>query len=314
MVQYNTAQLRQIQQYRAVCEGVLSSRSDTVIHPLVASQPQAVLDEIVDHYNPDTSLDLLSSSTSVDTTPKSTAKQIIKNIDTTHEQIVRSKLARINQQETTTPFEKVTKTESAHGFSEESLINENLTSEAGVGIALQGLMGAIEEMGGDPSDMLPDSILNMPIASSSGDPLGGLAEDGINTLSEDRTISPDEALTGSDLVEKHADKTENLRHHLKYVQDCFYLEHLHDRFMGFFDHPNCPKLVWKQAALDIQNQESPLDVNASDQQNETDSQPTNRTATINKLFDQSNLPPHLQDDTESDTTESAKQSGLSQFG
>lgn len=369
MVDYNPTQLKQIQQYRAVCEGVQSSRSDTIIHPIVASQPQPVLDHIVDHYRPSSDLDLTDLTTTAtdlitsysdlvgdetgakspypvtaeiingeadptkdkflvelalqelapfvipDLETRFIAKSVVKQLDSTHERLAKAKLNRIDQQDTPSPFDNVTQTEAAYGFSEESLRNENLTSARGVGVALSALVGTIEEMGCDPEEMLPDSMLNKPIATQDGKPLGPPTSDGIRVLSEDdsETVSAEETLTAGDLADEHGEDKTNLRHQLKYYQDCVYLEHLHDRFMSFFDDPNCPKLVWKQAALDVQNGNSPLDIDTNQEEGPV-------TVEGSMLYDESNLPPHLAENEDSDDSskpdqdqDKAMQSGLSQF-
>lgn len=375
MIDYDPDQLKQIQEYRAVCEYVPSTGRTQIINPHIASLPQQVLDLVVDHFHPQRNIDLTDhSSTTTDlieaydtlladdtdaasspypvtyeiirgeTNPtqdplltqlalnelapfeshsmfeRMIAKSALDTMEQGHKQTATARLSRISEQDTPTLFEKATRTETAYGFSNESLGNSKLVSKAGVGVALNGLVGVIEEMGGDAEEMLPDSLFNRPIASPDGDPLGEVTEDGLKTLSGDQTVAVDNAMTTSDLMDSHTETTEGLREQIKYIRDCVYLESLHDRFTDFFDTPNTPDLIWKQAALDIQNGDSPLDIERSDDED----RPSAPTEKLLKQTTGSQPTSEQQDSTDqassdgdtadSSTTTDSSQAGLTQFG
>lgn len=228
-------------------------------------------------------------------------------------------------QEEVSPFETVTETEIAFGFSAETLTNARLVNAGGVGTALSALSGMLQEVGMDPEEVIPDTMLEGPVATTEGEPLG---PSGLQTLTDyfehgaisdeeqnsDRIVDEGSRISRHELMKQHNPVKDSLRHQLKYVRDCYFLRELYDPFKSVFNSLDCPQIVWKQAAVDVQNDEGPFSISAGSDGDEG-------AVPTEKLFDQSHLPSHLRESDSSSASEdsgagpqTSKQTGLGQFG
>lgn len=326
MVDYRPEDLQRVQQYRAVCEKIPCSKHETLVDETVLNLPQPVLEQVTIQLNPTADeTNTLSASQESDPAVQEAAENAIEKMDQEQCTVARERLRRINSQEEVTPFETVPQTEVAFGFSAETLTNARLANAGGVGAALSALHGMLREMGMDPEKVVPDTMIQGPVATADGEPL---APSGLQTLSDyfehgpitdeeadsERVIDEGERVSRHKLMEQHNPVKDSLRHQLKYVRDCYFLRELYEPFKSLFDSLDCPQIVWKQAAVDVQNDEDPFSIS-------TDNDGDGGTIPTEKLFDQSHLPNHLKESDSASASEDSstgpqnnKQTGLGQFG
>jgi hypothetical protein len=272
MVDYCPADLKRIQQYRAVCEKIPCSKHDTLINETAIKLSQPVLKQVIAELDPTTNGECVTDKAQgVDTDVRGKAGEAIEAFSQEQQTVTRERLRRINSQEEISPFETVTETEVAFGFSAETLTNARLVNAGGVGTALSALSGMVQEMGMDPEEIIPDTMLEGPVATTEGEPLG---PSGLQTLSDyfehgaisdeeadsDRIVDERSRVSRHELMQQHNPVKDSLRHQLKYVRDCYFLRELYDPFKSVFNSLDCPQIVWKQAAVDIQNDEDPFSI------------------------------------------------------
>lgn len=315
MTTYDEDQLKQIQQYRAISEKVPCSKNSLLVVEPIIGLPKPVLDELIIELDP-----TQTPSNGHENKARQAAQDVLNEIAQEHKTVAEQRLKRIAEQDEVTPFEAVPTTEVAFGFSNETLTNACLVNPGGVGTALGALYGMLEEMGLDPERVVPDGMVEGPIATADGEPL---APSGKQTLEDyfehgplsddeadsDRIVEPADRVSRHDLMENHNPVTESLKHQLKYFRDCYFLRELYDPITSLLDDPNCPQIVWKEAAIDIKNDEDPLSIRTDSEDAEI---PTD------KLLSQANLPPHLEENNSNTNTpnpdaQQNKQTGLDQF-
>lgn len=169
MPSYDANHLRQLQQYRAVTERIPKPRSQLLDESVLALS-QGGVDALIDHLDPTVE------------TPESAppaVQTVIDEIDRDRQQVIEARLKRIATQSSVTPFETVTATELAFGFSQATLTDARLVNAAGVGVAYQSLKGLLDEQGLALDDVVPTHTLDRPVATDDGDPL---APSGLQTL------------------------------------------------------------------------------------------------------------------------------------
>lgn len=325
MVDYCSADLKRIQQYRAVCEKIPCSKHDTLVNETAIRLPQPVLEQVIVKLDPTTNEECVTEEAQgVDIDVREAAEEAIEEFEQEQQTVARERLRRINSQEKISPFKTVTETEVAFGFSAETLTNARLVNAGGVGTALSALSGMVQEMGMDPEEVIPDTMLEGPVATTEGEPLG---PSGLQTLSDyfehgaisdeeadsDRIVDERSRVSRHELMQQHNPVKDSLRHQLKYVRDCYFLRELYNPFTSLFDTLDCPQIVWKQAAVDVQNDEDPFSIS-------TGSDSDRKSVPTEKLFDQAHLPEHLKTDSGSASEDpntgpqNNKQTGLGQFG
>jgi hypothetical protein len=224
----------------------------------------------------------------------------IEQMDTDHKRVATARLNRIDETTDVEPFEKVTAAEMTYCFSHESRHNSGLVNPTGVGMMTGALKDMIEEMGQDPDDMLPPGFMQQPVGYDLMDLNRG--QDVPPVGSEESDIRP-----VASLVEEFESEQESLKINLKYLRDCAYLRDLHEILIRKIpiEDPSCPKLVWKDAALDIQNESDPFAPDVTDR-GEDETVPTENVLRVKG---------GETIDTNTDTTENSgnMQTGLGQF-
>jgi hypothetical protein len=305
MTNYDPNHLKQIQQYRAVIEPIPSSKGGFIDREVI-SLPEEDLDALVALAHP---------TRDSPTDASSRVTELHNGFRKARTAVIESRLSRIANQDTTEPFEAVTSAEVAYGFSDQTLTDARLVNPTGVGVAYSTLLGLLEEMEIDPETALPDGFASSPIATPNGEPLapsgaqaledyfehGPISDDDSNDESSERLRDPTDQLTAKDLADQHSGTTDSLRHQLKYVRDCAFLRSLYEPLTSLLDSCKCPKLVWKQAAIDVKNEQDPFSSDSTDESISTED-----------LFNPNHLPEHLQSgDNSTESTDA--QTGLGQF-
>lgn len=284
--------LRTVQKHRAVIEAIPSSKRGLIYEPAVDLSP-ADRSTIITSLGP------------TDTTPSLSpaATTFIDELSAAQRATTEARLERIAATDDPTPFEAVTHTELAYGFSDETLTDSRLVSEAGVGVSYVALHGLLEEAGVDPDDALPSSLTD-PALPISPDSLRSEEETDLDSLTDISELMAD--------AEPIADA---LRHQLKYVRDCFFLRQYHEQLIDELSVTRLPKLVWPQPALDVQNDTDPFasDSTAADS---SDSSVDTTPEWLHQEYLPEHLKPESSENTQSDTppsTETTSQAGLNQF-
>lgn len=278
---YNSTELRTIQRHRAIIETVPSPKSGLVY-------PAAIR---LDTDTRQTVLDQLDPTVSNPDNCGSLCKSFISNLETAHQAATEARLRRVADQDTATPFEVITDTELAYGFSSATLSSAKLVSEKGVGIMHTALDGLLREAGLSPNEVLPPSI---------ADPI-------ISTDSVDDSIDHADITSRSELKSQSKQAVQSLRHQLKYIRDCAFIRTYYNDLTNELNITQCPKITWKQAAVNVQN-----DVDPFAQQNKADGdEPLN--GDIDWFSHKDQLSQFSADSDEDESTESSSQTGLDQF-
>ena len=315
MVSYCNDDLQQVQQYRAVIETHPHS-SNPSIEQTITKQPKHTINKIINTLDP----------TSESKPTSDTVKNIVADLSQNHKQVATARLERVANQNNVSPFRKATVTESMYNMSKLTRSNAPTVNDATVGIMYQGLTTMIEEIGGNPEQMLPDSMLNRPIATKDGEPLApsgtqpledyyqhGTMEDqeSANNTST-RHVKQSNRLTAKDLMDKHGHAVDKVRSRIKYERDCFFLRELYDPITNLLDDPKCPKLVWKQAALDIKSNDDPFsNLDSNDDDDITTN--TDKPSVPEILMDIDVLNEDQSNGEDNDNHDGSAQAGLGQF-
>lgn len=312
-VPYSHKDLHTIQRYRAVLEGIIHSEGQ-VIEMDVAALPQPGLEALVAVLDPTQPHITAVEETQVTHSQlQSTLKTALDQIE--YKIVREQRLKRIQNQDTVTPFETVTHAEAAYGLSAETLRDTTVATPGGAATQYKLFQALLTDLGMERA--LPESFGSEPIATSDGKPLAPSKRQTLSDYHEhgplnanpadaDRFVPPENRVNLTELAQQYTDTAQSLTHQLKYIRDCAFLRYLHEPLLSILDDPSVPALVWKQPALDVQNNQDPFSI-----QPDTDDPPTE------KLFDSNNLPPHLQLDTDETTDSHADtqtQSALDQFG
>jgi len=290
--------LQTVQRHRAVIESIPSSKRGFVYEPatkLSVADREAVITSL----NPTT--DTVPS-------PSPAAQSFIDELPTDQQATVEARLKRIAAADNPTAFETVTATELAYGFSGETLTDSRLVSQAGVGVAHIALHGLLEEAGLDPKETLPASLTDAVFPDSS------------DAVRDSSNTDTDSLIDISELMDDHRPLADSLRHQLKYARDCFFIRQYHSELSDELSVKRVPKLVWKQAALDVQNNTDPFAAVNSDDDNSLSSD----TGWLNQQYLPDDLKPEAatetqpngSGETESDAnqqTQAGSQAGLDQF-
>lgn len=220
-------------------------------------------------------------------------------LDRDEKDIIGERLNRIHREEESEPYKQVTATELARTFSDRTLSDAKLVTRGGVGVMYSALIEMLEEQGMNPDHILPHGYLD------------AIADEGIIGMMQGADDPEDVDLQSLDTVSDLIDDTESmidpLKENVKHLRDCYFLRELYDDILDKVDieNPNCPRLVWKEASLDVQNSADPYSADYDDEEGEIPSEK------LMKVTPNTNNEPS-ETETTNDTNQSA-QAGLSDF-
>lgn len=180
-------------------------------------------------------------------------------LDREQERIMAERLNRIHRADEPQPYTEVTATELARTLSHRSLTDASLVTRGGVGVMYSALIEMLEEQGMNPDDILPHGYLGQIADESVMGMMGGGDESEPTDLDSLDTVG--------DLVDENKGLTSPLKENVKHLRDCYFLRELYDPILEKIDieNPNCPRMVWKAASLDVQNGDDPFSAEDADE-------------------------------------------------